>query len=72
MSEGFLREILRKTSPFGGFTPQNIGLTNNEVVITITEEEFKRMAFANLTEDQRARITVRILNGRIEIRIRVI
>ena len=46
-------------------------LINNEIVITMTEEEFKNMALTNVDQRAKDNITIEFRDGKMTIRVRL-
>lgn len=58
---------------FQGILPQTVkpAIEGNEIKIVITEQEFKEMAFRGIDERVRPNITLKILEGKIELSVRL-
>lgn len=70
MSEGLLKTIFRDMK-FGGI-PLTPTLANNELVISITQEELKQMLLANADERAKSCVSVECKEGRLILKIRLL
>jgi len=66
---GLLGEMFKNFQALGISTkPQ---LMNNEIVLEITEEDFKNMALKNVDERAKQAISIKLLDGKAVIKIRI-
>jgi len=66
---GILGDIFGQLQKLGiSAKPQ---LAQNEIVITMTEEEFKNMALANVDERAKQYISIEFRDGKMTIRVRL-
>jgi len=67
--EGLLSQIFKNT-PLAGMniTPQ---LVNRDLVITLTEEQFKQIILAGLDERGKRAVDIKLEQGRLIIKIRL-
>jgi hypothetical protein len=62
------------TDLFKGILPSTVRpiLTDNNIVIKITEEEFKEMALRGVDERFKANLSIKLKEGYIEITVKLI
>jgi len=66
---GLLGELFKQFNLLG--IKSKPELLNNELIITITEDEFKEVVFKGLDERAKNNISIKLENGRMVIKVKL-